>query len=116
LRSERSRSNRACASSWRPSSSRQSTSQNEQGQEDSLARGQAVDLARRVAQNEPVAAEVALDRLDRADDAGIVRGQEPDERDHQARRVEHLPAVVLRERAQLRVEALPADLVVDLVQ
>src|SRR4029079_94560 len=54
-------------------------------------------------------------RLDRAADARIATGQEADERQQQQARVELLGAVRLRERAELGVEAVLADVPVDLV-
>src|SRR5262245_28428988 len=84
-------------------------------QEHALAGREAVDLARvllAVALDEAVARQVALDALDRADDARVVDRQEADERDEQGARVERLRAVRLHERVQLDVEALAAYLVV----
>ena len=65
--------------------------------------------------DEPVAHEVPLDRRDRARDARVVDGEEADEGHQQQARVEPRRAVELGERAELLVESLPADLVVDLV-
>ena len=63
--------------------------------------------------DEPVARQVALDRVDRAGHPRVGRRQEPDERDQERRRVELVGAVRLHERVALRVERLAADLVVD---
>ena len=68
-----------------------------------------------VALDEAVAHQLPLDRRDRAHDPRVVRGEEADDRHQQQARVEPRRAVGLHERAELRVEPLAADLVVDLV-
>ena len=72
-------------------------------------------MARRVAGQKPVARQLALDRLDRPDQAVIVRRQEAGQRDRERGGVQLGGAVVLGERVAVRVEAALADLCVDLV-
>jgi hypothetical protein len=72
-----------------------------------------VGVVRAVAEHEAVPEQLALDRLDRPADARIRSRQEADEWDQQEARVELRRAVRLRERAELLVEALLADLSVD---
>ena len=101
-----------------PRISSASTSQNEHGRKTPSPPGSpSTSLCSfgRVALDEAVARQVALDRVDRADHARVVRRQEPDERDQQRRRVELVGAVGLRERVELDVERLAAHLLVDLV-
>src|SRR3546814_918829 len=81
-------------------------------QEGALAPRQAVDRrpgAGRVSLDEAVDAELALHRLDGADDALVVGRQEPHHRDHEQTGVELGRAVRLRERAPRRVPAVPAQ-------
>ena len=70
---------------------------------------------RAVAQDQAVDDQVALDRLDRPAHARVRRGQEADERDEQEARVQLLRRVRLHERPELLVEAVRADVGVDLV-
>ena len=97
----------------RPMSARLSASQNEQGRNAPSPAGSPstapVGLGL-VAGDEAVVQQRALDRVDGADDARVVAGQEPDDRHHQHRGVELLGPVRLGERVELGVEALVADL------
>ena len=112
-RSATRRSNSASASSSRPIIARLSASQNEQGRNAPSPAGSPstapVGLGL-VAGDEAVLQQRPLDRVDRADDAGVVAGQEADDRHHQHGGVEPLGAVRLGERVELGVEALVADL------
>ena len=87
-------------------------------QERPLAGRETVDrvvVGRRVALHEPVDHQLALDRLDGADDPRIARRQEADAGEHEQAGVELVRAVVLHEAVLLRVEALLADLGLHLV-
>ena len=88
-------------------------------EEHALAGREAVDvrvlLVGAVALDESAAEELGLDRANRADDALVGRGEEPDERDQEAARVEAIRAEELREGAALGVEPLAQHLVLDLL-
>src|SRR5439155_1333584 len=68
-----------------------------------------------VAPDEAVDHQPVLDRGDGTDHLRVIRGDEPDEGQHQERRVQFLGSVGLDERAQLLVEGLGHDLVLDLL-
>jgi hypothetical protein len=86
------------------------------GQELALVAVEAVvGLRGRVARDEPVTAQLVAHRVDRPGDAGVVAGQEADEREVEDAGVERLRSVVLGERAAFRIPALVADLLVDRV-
>src|SRR5262249_33306009 len=81
------------------------------GQEGAFARFQAVvDLLGVVAPHEAVDQKLALDRLDRADEARIVGLHEADRCEQEQARVELVAAVGGAEGIALSVEALVADL------
>ena len=88
-------------------------------QEGSLARWQPVDsgvlVVGAVALDEPAAHELGLDRANRADDALVGRGEESDERDQEAARVEAIRAEELRECTAVGIEPLAQHLVLDLL-
>ena len=89
------------------------------GEERALPAAQAVDLTGvhgPVAEDEVALHQLPLDRLDRPPDPGVAGRQEADQRDHQQAGVELVRAVVLGEGPLLGVEALVADLVVDLLR
>ena len=102
-----------------PSQQRKAVGQPERtGQEGAFPAGQPVDVAGvdgPVPQHESPLDQLALDGLDGSPDPRVVSGQEPDQRDHQQAGVELVGSVVLGERALVGVEALVADLVVDLL-
>ena len=114
----RRRSNSSSASFSRPMSARLSTSQNVVSRNVPSPGGKTVDrvvVGGRVALHEPVDHQLALDGLDGADDPRIGRRQEADAGEHEQAGVELVGAVVLHEAVLLRVEALLADLGLDLV-
>jgi len=85
-------------------------------QERALTTGHAVDVGLGVvAADESVDRQPFLDRGDRAGDPRVGRRQEPDQGHHQDACVKRLGPVRLRERAEVVVEALVADLRVDLL-
>ena len=67
-----------------------------------------------VPKHEPAVQELSLDGLDSALDARVVGWQEADLRDQQRARIQQAAVVLLGERAKIRVERPPADLLVDL--
>ena len=119
FRRPRSRVKSARASSVRPSRARSAAYQNEQGRNAPSPGGRPstcdVLLVGLVAHDQAVPGERAADRLDRAHDAFVLGGQEADQRDQQQARVQTLRAVRLDERLQLGVEAVGADVGVDLL-
>ena len=85
------------------------------GQERVLVAGQPVDAGLgAVAQQQPVAHQVLLDRRDGAEHPRVVAVEEADEREHQQRGVDLGGVVVLGEGVALGVEALRQDLVAHL--
>ena len=102
-----------------PADEREVVHQPERGHEErALTGGEPVDavvVRGRVAQDEAVHHQLALDRLDGADDPRVGRREEADTRQHQQAGVELVGAVVLHEAVLLGVEALLADLGLDLV-
>ena len=104
------------ASSISPISARLSMSQNVHGRNaPSPGRKAVVRLVALVAHHEAVAHQLRLDRGDGAAHTDVAGRQEVDERDHQQARVELRAAVCLHERVSIRVEAVGADVVVDLL-
>ena len=87
------------------------------GEKRALSRRQAVDAAFGfVAHDQPALVhEPTFDRHQRAANLGMIGRQEADERNLQQARVEPPRAIELNEAAQLLVEALGADLGVDLI-
>ena len=97
---------------------RQSANQNEQARKAPSRPVQPVDLAGvggPVAEHEAALDQLPLDRLDGSPDPRIGGRQEVHQRDHQQAGVELVGPVVLGERSLVGVEALVADLVVDLL-
>src|SRR4029434_4089717 len=70
---------------------------------------------RRVAPDERPLADLLLDRVDRAQDARVVRRQKAEDRDEQQARLQAVPTVVLDERVALRLVAFGQDLGMNLV-
>src|SRR5262249_43761165 len=86
------------------------------GQEGALARRQRVfHVLGAVAQDETVADEPSLDRIDRADNARIGYRQEADARQQQQAGVELVATIGLHECTELRVVTPRADVVANLV-
>ena len=80
-----------------------------------LLAGEAVDAVGDIAVDETVGGELVRDAIGRRPSPRIVVRDEPDDRDHQVRRVQRLGPEGLHERAGLGIDALGVDELPDLV-
>ncbi len=119
LRSASSRSNSSARRRGGPAARRSSTSQKEQGRNAPSPGGQPVDRrlpSARSGSTKPSSHELALDRLDGADDARVVAGRKPTSGIISRLASSVVRAVGLREACRARAsKPARADLVVDLV-